>query len=831
MHLSLLRPVRRQSHLWAAWTTALALAGCGSAVQFDRALGTGRYGALPTTAPIAMAGRVAELPQPAIVLGELRLKPTRFSSPQGAAEEQLLDSAARYGCDAVAEVREERVETAGRKATAGEDDPRDFQWVGKCVRTPAADDAASVASAARDDRAKAAEAERVRRDSERAAAAEKERAAKAVAAEAERERKKRDAEAEKARKESEEAERDRKRLEGEADKARKQAEAADQERRKKEAELEKARKSAEEKARKFAETTGKVSAKKAAEVAEKTKKEAAAKTKKDAELAEKIKKDAELAEKSKKDAEAAEKAKREADAKKDAEAKKDADAKSRRDADQAEKSRKDSESSADAEKAKQQAESEAKAKKEADAAERRRADEAERTRKEAEARRDAEDKAQADAAKKKGKGGQVDWAGRFDAAAKDDSESAWLDYLGQAPDGQDIDKGFERLQKAVKGRPQAWLSTEAPQVSSDEVDFASPLDAAQVRRDLQEADATMARFLLPREFGVAWTLRNPTKHPVVVDLRVGAVRQSRLLEGGATATGVWKGACVPQSSPLRSKVGLVLQYRFACDTAKSMPRLGLVRPARRELSIDRRGLDADPSLEAIAKIWSSYPSTRLVDVQLQAIDEAMRRRSEDTASVVGKVVATEKVAADKPQPVKVEWRNNSNRDVTVVFDVGTGREERLLVGRKGTAEIRYELPPGVSPDLKVRGVLPKLRSADWLVGNWAFQGVHLVILPLDKGFVAFAIDPTGGEDLPPRIHMLKVELSAADVELSALLPGWFAVAMFADKAPAACDNQCTVSLRAKLAEQDQYIVGAGRVLAVEMQVPGRSGTFKLSADN
>jgi uncharacterized membrane protein len=39
-----------------------------------------------------------------------------------------------------------------------------------------------------------------------------------------------------------------------------------------------------------------------------------------------------------------------------------------------------------------------------------------------------------------------------------------------------------------------------------------------------------------------------------------------------------------------------------------------------------------------------------------------------------------------------------------------------------------------------------------------------------------------------------------------------------------------VQLRAKFAEQDQYIVGAGRVLAVEVVVPGRSGSFKLSAD-
>jgi uncharacterized membrane protein len=66
--------------------------------------------------------------------------------------------------------------------------------------------------------------------------------------------------------------------------------------------------------------------------------------------------------------------------------------------------------------------------------------------------------------------------------------------------------------------------------------------------------------------------------------------------------------------------------------------------------------------------------------------------------------------------------------------------------------------------------------------------------------------------------------------LTATLPGWFAVALFTDKAPAACEHQCQVQLRAKFAEQDQYIVGAGRVLAVEVVVPGRSGSFKLSAD-
>lgn len=221
--------------LWAGWAAALVVTGCGTAVQFDRALGTGKYGPLPSAAPIAMAGKVADLPQPAIVLGELRLRATRYSSPQGTAEEQLLDAAARFGCDAVAEVREDRVEIAGRKPAAGEEDIRDFQWVAKCVRTAVAEDAAIAAGTAKTERAKAAEAERVRRESERATAAEKERVAKAAAAEADRERKKREADADKARKEADDAERDRKRLEAEADKARKQYEAADLERRKKEA--------------------------------------------------------------------------------------------------------------------------------------------------------------------------------------------------------------------------------------------------------------------------------------------------------------------------------------------------------------------------------------------------------------------------------------------------------------------------------------------------------------------------------------------------------------------------------------------------------------------
>jgi hypothetical protein len=329
---------------------------------------------------------------------------------------------------------------------------------------------------------------------------------------------------------------------------------------------------------------------------------------------------------------------------------------------------------------------------------------------------------------------------------------------------------------------------------------------------------------------VAWTLKNPTKQPVLVDLRAGATRVARLLEAGGTASGVWKGPCAPQSSPLRSKVGLVLQYRYGCDTAVSVPRLGLVRPVRREMALDKRALEQEANLEAIAKVWSQHPGSRLVDVQLQAIDEVLRKRAEDGAAISGRVSGAERGSSDKTTPIKVELRNSSPRDLTVIFDVGTGRDERMLVPKKSSAEIRYELPAGANADLKIRGVMPKLRSADWLVGHWSFQGTQLVILPTDKGLAAFAIDPVAGDDETPRVHPLQLDLQPSEALLTATLPGWFAVALFTDKAPAACEHQCQVQLRAKFAEQDQYIVGAGRVLAVEVVVPGRSGSFKLSAD-
>lgn len=876
---------------------AAIVGGCGSAVQFERALGSGRYPAMPGNAAIAMASDVASLPQPAVVLGELRLPATKGATPQGRAEELLLDTAGRYGCDAIAEVREERVDAFGKK-TGNADIDLEHQWVAKCVRTAKAEAVAlavsprpkaaaphrPVVNAAEIEQKKlSAEAEKARKDAERlaAVAAEKEKQAKlaAEAAEKERvriekaekarlegERKRREAEEEQRRREAEQAERERKRKEAEAEerakketeeRARKEAEAAEKELRRKEAEIDKARKDAEEKARRYAELTDGGRKRKEA-AAEKARKEAEDKARKDAEAAaekERKKNEAEAQKQAKVDAKKATD-----QAKKDEQAKKEADARAKQQAD--ERARKEAEDKARKEaedKARKEAEEKARkdyeerAKKEAEdkarkeAEEKARKDSEEKARKEADekakqlaeekARKEAEDKArqQAEAAARKptkpGKEGkQVDWKARFESAQSEDTESAWLDLLGGMPDGEDNDRAYERLQRAFRGRAGTWLSLDAAKVAADEVETAAVGDPAQLKRELSEAGATTARFLVPREYTQVWTLRNPTKHPVVVDLRSTAGRIVRQLDAGATASGTLKAACPPLGPPLRSKVGLVLEYRFGCDVAKAAPKLGAVRPLRRDLAIDRKAGDPDPSLEAIAKLWSSNPGTRLADVHLWAIDEAMRKRGDEVGQVSGKVHAGERTASGG-QAVKVELRNSSARDLTVVFEVGTGRDERLTVPHRGSESIRLELPAGKAPELHIKAAVPKLRSLDWLVGLWSFQGVSLVILPGPGGLQAWAVEPAAGDDASPKLHAFAVRQVGAEVVLEAEPPGLVALALFADKTPAACDKRCAIAVKIKLTDQDRFIAGAGRVLLAVVEIPGKTGTFEFNADN
>lgn len=828
---------------------AALLAACGGPVAFERAVGTGKYPPLPMTAPIELAKRVRDLPAPTTVLGTLRLRQTKASAPQGHAEEELLDAAGHYGCDAIAEIEEIRVDTRGQKDPAGPD----YQWVAQCVRTGKAD-VVALAAGARPEMSPAereherllSEAEKARKDAERAAAvaAEKERQAQVAleAAEkdrvrqaqaiAELEKKRKEAEEERKRREAEQAERERsKKDQAAVDKAKKEAaerlkrdaENAERERKKQEAAAEKAKKDAEAKARKEA------------ELADRAKKDAEAKSRKDAENAERARREAEA--KAKKDAEQAEKSKKAAEAaKKDGDAKREAEARAKAEAEARAKAEADARAKAEAEeKARQQADE--KARRDAEDKARREADERakeDKARREADdrARADAEEKAkqQADAGAKKGKSkAATDWKARFEQATRDNSEGVWLDLLAAMPDGDDADKAFDQLQKSARGRSSAWLQADAPQATVDEVDSPPLIDAAQLKRDLADADATTARFLVPREVAVAWTLKNPTKQPALVEFAIGAVRAWRVVEAGGQASGVWKGACVPLGSPLRNKVGLVLQYRYACDLAKSVPRLVGVRPVRRELAADKRALDADASLETIAKVWQAVPGSRIADLQLAAVTDAMRKRAEDL-SVVQIRATPDKLVPGQPTQVKVEIKNTSSRDLTAVFDVGTGRDERLQVGRRSSADVRLSVPAGVTPEAKLKGILPKLRTLDWLVGDWVFQGVHLVILPSEKGLVAFAVEPGAGEDVPPRVWPIPVDLGSSEAIWQADLPGLFALALFADKTPAACESRCVLQMRAKLLDQDQYILGAGRVLVVDVQVADRRGAFKLAAE-
>ncbi|MSP90439.1 MAG: hypothetical protein EXR79_01315 [Myxococcales bacterium] len=426
--------------------------------------------------------------------------------------------------------------------------------------------------------------------------------------------------------------------------------------------------------------------------------------------------------------------------------------------------------------------------------------------------------------------------GALDKAVADGSPQAWLDFIATFADTPEAAAAYDTLQRAVAARASDWVQMDTPTIAQVEVERGPAIDSALLDKEMKAEGATAVRMVSPRDYTVRLTLRNATKHAVQVEAEGGGVRAARFLTAGASWSTAQTAPCTPHGNPTsRRKVGSMLELRFDCGVDAAL-RVLAVRPIKRELAVDRRAAEPDVPFEVIARVWQAVPATVLTEFYVSAVQDAMRRRAEDLSVVQARLSVGKKVTPDGPNPVQASFRNTSGRDVVVVFDLGAGRDERMLVPRLQTAEFRMDLPPAVTPDLKVKGLLPRLRSTDWLIGVWGFADARVVVLPGDRPnqVIAFVVPSDGqraGGGTQARVVAVPMTITDNLVGGEGDVPAPFTAALFGGKVPVGCENGCRAKLNARLSDLDQYILGAGRVLPIEVVVGDRRGAFKLNADH
>jgi hypothetical protein len=151
-----LPPVARMAYM-----AVCLLAGCGGA-NFERAPGAKKYRALPLNAVVRVAERPDDLSQPVEFIGTLKATTRGDPANRGEAEATFKTHAARYGCDAVADLQSNRreIKTTRKVRTLGPNGVpvyvdevvvnAEHDWVAQCYRTPDAppDTATAVPAAA-----------------------------------------------------------------------------------------------------------------------------------------------------------------------------------------------------------------------------------------------------------------------------------------------------------------------------------------------------------------------------------------------------------------------------------------------------------------------------------------------------------------------------------------------------------------------------------------------------------------------------------------------------------------------------------------------------------
>jgi hypothetical protein len=336
----------------------------------------------------------------------------------------------------------------------------------------------------------------------------------------------------------------------------------------------------------------------------------------------------------------------------------------------------------------------------------------------------------------------------------------------------------DAMTTAALARPQRWLVTNAPKAKGGRVTY-------------------------------SWTLKNPTGAPAVVRFEVAGMAHHALVRAGKSVKG-------KLTEP---------------KAAKTATRLLDVIVVTRELAIDRNAAARSPALETVADVWAKLPSTALTSIYLQRIDEYLAKHGAATTKIRGSVRPGRRPNKDAYQPAKVSLSNGANRDVTVIYDAGTGRFERLLLRRGGKMSLTLMIPPDNKAKMEIKAVLPRLRSLDWLTGRWILGSAQLVFVPAGKGSVAGFVIHTPAAGAGPRrasVMPLVTKTAGTTVGCRGKTPSDFARSVFFDLPPCptgGCDTVLTVPLQ----KQDEYDEAGGRSLHVDLQIGERNGKTRFTS--
>jgi hypothetical protein len=409
-------------------------------------------------------------------------------------------------------------------------------------------------------------------------------------------------------------------------------------------------------------------------------------------------------------------------------------------------------------------------------------------------------------------------------AIEDGNSPALLDYLARWPEGDDANRAFVALQRAAANESVNWLSDATVAASTDMVERRLPAPPT-LAADLAEAKAKRWRWFVPKGVNAAFTLRNPTPHPVLLEVELAGMRIFRLVQGKQTLPIKQTLPCVYEANPAKSVQEDRLEYRGACATSTA-PRVVGMRLATAELAIDKRACDPDVPANVVAKVWKIVTNTRMVAVHLDWLMDQLRRRAEDMSQVDGSLTVLQKPVPGQPTPVRVQFRNHANRGLTVLYGVGTGRDERLLLPKGGDQEVLLKVLPDVTPDLRIVGLLPELRTTDWLLGGWTLGPARLGLLPDASGeLVAFALvaDANGFH----AAVYAPVRMTGGVATWVAAVPAEWADAVLG-KTPA-CAQGCTMQLTLRLSDQERYEVGGARQLVVEASTGGKRAQVRFTS--
>ena len=401
-----------------------------------------------------------------------------------------------------------------------------------------------------------------------------------------------------------------------------------------------------------------------------------------------------------------------------------------------------------------------------------------------------------------------------------------LELAANQSEGPESSAIWSALQALLRAQPaEQWATVQAPVVSTEEDERGPPIDNQMLQAELAKEGATGWKFLTPRDYTYKFTLRNPTRNQIVVDVQLADTKQSVLLTPGQNVVLQHTARCESHGAVRRQKIGLILEFHFDCD-ADPVARVTSVRPVRLELAIDRRAADADLPLQTIAQVWQALPRTRMTDVYLRAVDMELQRRSKAVASVTGRLTVYPRTG-EGPVPVAATFENSGDDDATVVFDISPLRDQALLVPHHGTAEAKLQVPVGPPPVLTVKGLLPPLRSPGWLVGSWTFRDAKLVVLPSDKPgeLLAFFVLV---RDRGPQVVAAPVAGSAGVATVRATVPAAWGQALFGATLG---EGDVAVTWTVNLASQDQFIFGAGRAMPSEVEVGAKRGSFVWNANH